>query len=199
MPAAVRDLLEHESIHYQLVPAVNAALIDAATERLVECMQRIILLGRVVRDRKTLPLRHPLKELVVIVEAYADIERDIEHVRAYIYEELNVKQLRLTAQRAEYGIEMKAKANFPVLAAKCKERMKTLSGAIEKLADAHVQQLRDQGKFVLDGYELVLEDIKILPKCNASEFSQYEADFDENVSCFLFHLLLKLLKRKLFF
>jgi isoleucyl-tRNA synthetase len=145
-------------------------------------MQKVILLGRTVRDRKTLPLRHPVKELVVIVEDYPNIETAIEHVKSYIYEELNVKQLKLTKQRDEYGIQMKPKPNFKVLALKAKDKMKTLSGDIEKMTDtqAQVQELREKGKFMINNFELSLEDVLILPKISA-QFSQYEADFDENV------------------
>jgi isoleucyl-tRNA synthetase len=173
--------VEYESIHYFSVPDVKESLIDADTEKLVGVMQKVILLGRIVRDRKTLPLRHPLKELVVIVEDYEDIGSAIVQVRPYIFEELNVKQLKLTKNKSEFGIEMKAKPNFAVLAVKAKEKMKKLGGLIEKMADLEVGELMSKGKLMVDGYELVSEDIKILPKIS-KEFSQYEADFDENVS-----------------
>jgi isoleucyl-tRNA synthetase len=173
--------LEFTSIHYQLVPQLNEALIDSEIEKLVNVMQKIILLGRVIRDRKTLPLRHPLKELVVIVEDYQDISNAISQVKPYIFEELNVKDFKLTTKREEFGIQMKAKSNFAVLAVKAKDKMKTLNPLIEKMTDSQVQELRTNGKYVLNDYELVLDDIKILPKCESAQFSQYEADFDENV------------------
>lgn len=180
----ISETLEFDSIHYLLVPEINENLIDQTTEKLVNLMQRVILLGRTVRDRKTLPLRHPVKELVVFVEDYPTIEDDILHVRPYIFEELNVKQLKLTKQKEEYGIQMKVKPNFKVLALKAKDKMKKLSAEIEKMTDAQVSELREKGKFVLDGYELVVEDVIILPKISA-KFSQFEADFDENVTILL--------------
>jgi isoleucyl-tRNA synthetase len=171
-----------KSIHFQLVPEVNESLIDIDIENVVSLMQKIILLGRVIRDRKTLPLRHPLKELVVIVEHYdASNGHSLDRVKSYIYEELNVKQLKLTNNRSEFGIEMKAKPNFQVLAIKVKDKMKKLSAAIEKLDDNQVEKLRETGTLLVEDYPLILEDIKILPKCSSSQFSQYEVDFDENV------------------
>jgi isoleucyl-tRNA synthetase len=172
---------EFASIHYLLIPEVNEALIDLKTESLVGLMQNVIILGRVIRDRKTLPIRHPLKELVIIVEDYEDIGNSIVQVRPYIFEELNVKQIKLTKNKDEFGIEMKAKTNFPVLASKAKDKVKKLSGLIENMSDAQVTELRNKGKYNLDDYELVLEDVKILPKCNSAQFNKYEADFDENV------------------
>jgi len=42
--------------------------------------------------------------------------------------------------------------------------MKKLSGLIEKMNDTDLSELNTKGKFVLDGYELIPDDIKILPK-----------------------------------
>lgn len=76
---------------------------------------------------------------------------------------------------------MKAKPNFPVLAVKAKDKMKVLSGKIEKMTDSEVQELREKQTYMLDDYELAMDDIKILPKIDTAKFSQYEADFDDNV------------------
>lgn len=80
------DKLEYASVHYLLVPEFNEALIDSNTERLVEVMQKVIILGRTIRDRKKLSLRHPLKELVVVVENCDEIATGISKVESYIYE-----------------------------------------------------------------------------------------------------------------
>ncbi len=82
--------LEFTSIHYQMVPEINESLIDSSIEKLVNVMQKVILLGRVIRDRKTLPLRHPLKELVVIVEDYQDINDAILQVRFVFFNVISI-------------------------------------------------------------------------------------------------------------
>lgn len=160
-------------------------------------------MGRVIRERKVIPLRHPLKQLVVVVEGSAlgsgnsdaDVTNSIERVRSYIFEELNVKELKMTTQRSEYGIEMKAKPNFPVLAVKAKDKMKELGPKIEKMTDVDVQKLRDSGVYVIDGYELNTDDIKILPKIDAAKFSQFDTDFDENVIFRIFFIYFGGLKK----
>lgn len=40
------DKLEYESIHYLSVPEANDALIDTETEKLIEVMQKVIVLGK---------------------------------------------------------------------------------------------------------------------------------------------------------
>ncbi len=182
IPDAESQKIEYKSVHYLMIPDVNEALIDKDTEKLISVMEKVIVLGRTIRDRKNLPLRHPIKKLVVIAEDdYEEIHDTISKVRQYIYEELNVKDFELTKNRDDFGIELKCKPNFAVLASKVKDRMKVLAVAIEKLCDADVQKLRAESKLTVDGYELLLEDVKISPKCDAQRFSQYEADFDGNV------------------
>jgi isoleucyl-tRNA synthetase len=179
--------IEYKSIHFLSVPECNQSLIETNTENLVGLMQKVILIGRVIRDRKNLPLRHPIKKLVIVIEnhnneeAKNDASDAISIVKPYIFDELNVKELELTHKRQDYGIEMKAKANFPVLASKAKDKMKVLSAAIEKMSDDDVQKLCDTNSFELNGYKLEFEDVKITPKCDTSRFGQYEADFDGNV------------------
>lgn len=179
--------IEYKSIHFLSVPECNQSLIETNTENLVGLMQKVILIGRIIRDRKNLPLRHPIKKLVIVIEnhnneeAKNDASDAIFIVKPYIFDELNVKELELTHKRQDYGIEMKAKANFPVLASKAKDKMKVLSAAIEKMSDDDVQKLCDTNSFELNGYKLEFEDVKITPKCDTSRFGQYEADFDGNV------------------
>jgi len=48
---------ETESIHYLMIPQARENLIHKQIERRVALMQTVIELGRVVRDRKTLPLK----------------------------------------------------------------------------------------------------------------------------------------------
>lgn len=48
-------------------------------------MQSVIELGRVIRDRKTIPLKYPLKEIVVIHQDPEALE-DIKSLEKYIVE-----------------------------------------------------------------------------------------------------------------
>jgi hypothetical protein len=70
---------------------------------------------------------------------------------------------------------------FGYLKMMLKDKMKTLNPEIEKMTDQQVQELRNKGTYVVNDFELTLEDILILPKISA-QFSKFEADFDENVT-----------------
>jgi len=65
----LRHLVEGEkleSVHYVMIPSPREDLIDTHMEKSVSLMQSVIELGRVVRDRKTTPLKYPLPELVIV-------------------------------------------------------------------------------------------------------------------------------------
>ena len=49
-----------------MIPQARKELIDEDIERSVARMQAVVELGRVVRDRKTMPVKYPLPEVVVI-------------------------------------------------------------------------------------------------------------------------------------
>ncbi|KAJ8973311.1 hypothetical protein NQ317_019182, partial [Molorchus minor] len=53
-----------DSVHYLMLPEPNEKLIDVEIERAVARMQSVIELGRVVRDRKTIPVKYPLPEII---------------------------------------------------------------------------------------------------------------------------------------
>jgi isoleucyl-tRNA synthetase len=53
--------LNKESIHFVRIPECNEGLIDEKIEEKVERMQRVIELGRVIRDRGKTPLKFPLQ------------------------------------------------------------------------------------------------------------------------------------------
>jgi isoleucyl-tRNA synthetase len=94
-------------------------LIDTSIERAVSRMQSVIELGRVTRERNTLPLKYPLKEVVAI---HRDPEalQDIKSLQSYIMEELNVREVKVTNDKSSFGAHLVAEADFKVLGAKLK-------------------------------------------------------------------------------
>ena len=63
---SVKSEKDRASVHYLMIPKPREDLINEDIERSVARMQRVIELGRVLRDRKTMPVKYPLPELVLI-------------------------------------------------------------------------------------------------------------------------------------
>jgi isoleucyl-tRNA synthetase len=97
-----KDLYQ-ESIHFLQIPDVDEKLISMEVERRFKRMQSVIENGRLIRDRKNIPMKYPLRELVV-VDANSEMLQDCEALQNYITEELNVLKMTTEADEMKYVI-----------------------------------------------------------------------------------------------
>lgn len=180
-PTSVEEK-DSSSIHYLMLPLVRESLIDKRIESAVCQMQSVIELGRVIRDRRTLPVKYPLKEVVVI---HQDPEalRDITSLQKYILEELNVRQLTLSTDKDKYGISLRAEPDHMVLGKRLKGAFKSITASIKELKSEQLETFQKTGSIVVDGQELHEEDLRLMYSFNQTSGSatQYEAHSDSQV------------------
>ncbi|VDM85371.1 unnamed protein product [Strongylus vulgaris] len=98
-----------ESVHYTLLPTPDDSLIDESIERRVEAMRSCIDLVRVLRERKAIPVKYPLKEMIVVNRESQFLE-DLKSLEHYILSEVNVRQLTVSQDKQKYGITLKVRA-----------------------------------------------------------------------------------------
>lgn len=96
------DLFQ-ESIHFLQIPDVAHDLIDEAVELKMKRMQDVIINGRTLRDRNTLSLKTPLRELT-IVDADAQMLKDCQENEMYILDELNIFKLNVEAEEDKFVV-----------------------------------------------------------------------------------------------
>lgn len=159
------------SIHFLAYPSVREEFFDDEIELAVSRMQKVIDLGRNIREKKMISLKTPLKELVIIHSDKGYL-KDVESLKGYITEELNVRTLTITSDEAQYGVQYTVTADWPVLGKKLKKDAKKVKVALPKVTSEEVQQFAKSGKLNLDGIELVSEDLNIqrgLPASKATE------------------------------
>ncbi|XP_062923638.1 isoleucine--tRNA ligase, cytoplasmic [Mobula hypostoma] len=177
-PSSVENKDTH-SIHYLMLPQVRDSIIDKRIEAAVAQMQSVIELGRVIRDRKTLPVKYPLKEVVVIHQD-ADALKDIRSLEKYILEELNVRQLTLSTDKDKYAIRLRAEPDHMVLGKRLKGAFKSVSAAIKGLQSAQLEEFQKTGTIIVEGHELHEEDLRLMYAFDgiAGANAQYEAHSD---------------------
>ncbi|XP_061893468.1 isoleucine--tRNA ligase, cytoplasmic [Entelurus aequoreus] len=170
------------SIHYLMLPQVRGNVIDKRIENAVSQMQSVIELGRVIRDRKTLPVKYPLKEVVVIHQDQEAL-KDIQLLQKYILEELNVRQLTISTDKDKYGICLRAEPDHMVLGKRLKGAFKAITASIKELSSQKLEAFQKKGSIVVDGHELHEEDLRLMYTFNQSGDSaaQYEAHSDSQV------------------
>merc|ERR1719187_397595 len=125
---------ESASAHYLALPKARENLIYEDIERAVLSMQKVVDLGRVLRDRKTMPIKYPLPEVVVIHKDQQCLD-DIRSLEKYILEELNIKEVTLSSDKASYGVTLRAEPDHKTLGLRLKGAFKPVMAEIKQLSD----------------------------------------------------------------
>lgn len=76
-------------------------------------MQAVVELGRVMRDRRTLPVKYPVSEIIVIHKDQKCLEA-IKSLEDFILSELNVRKLTLSSDKEKYGVTLRAEPDHKV-------------------------------------------------------------------------------------
>lgn len=175
------DIKDTASVHFLLYPTVREEWFDSAIEVAVARMQKVIDLGRNIREKKMISLKTPLKEMVILHADPAYL-KDIESLKGYITDELNVRNLVITSDEAAYGVEYTAVADWPVLGKKLKKDAKRVKDALPKVTTEEVKKFAETGKITVDGIDLISEDLQVhrgLPEKETA--SGHEARTDREV------------------
>ncbi|SMN20603.1 similar to Saccharomyces cerevisiae YBL076C ILS1 Cytoplasmic isoleucine-tRNA synthetase, target of the G1-specific inhibitor reveromycin A [Maudiozyma saulgeensis] len=149
------------SVHFLSYPVVREELFDEAIEKSVARMQSVIELGRNVREKKMISLKTPLKTLVIL-HSDKDYLKDVEALKAYIIEELNVRDVIITDDEEAYNVEYKAVADWPVLGKKLKKDAKKVKAGLPKVSSDDVKAYLATGKLTVDGIDLVTGDLNVI-------------------------------------
>lgn len=173
-------LSTEDSIHYLMLPKPLQHLIDLNIERAVSRMQSVIELGRVVRDRKTIPVKYPLPELI-IVHQDAQYLNDIITLQNYIILELNVRKISTTTDKAKFGITLRAEPDFKILGARLKQDFKAVVQGLKTLTDAEIKEMVEQGFREVAGQRIDLTDVRLIFQSNSLSTDKYEVHSDNDV------------------
>lgn len=172
---------DSRSIHFLEYPVAREELYDEETERSVGRMQTVIELGRTIREKMSISLKTPLKTLVVLHhdEQYL---KDIEGLKSYVVEELNIRDLVLTNDEAKYGVEYRAQADWSVLGKKLKKDIVKVKKALPELASEQVQGYLETGEIEVDGIKLVEGDLSVIRGLSENTTSQgHQVNTDQDV------------------
>lgn len=146
------------SVHFLAFPEVREELFNEGVERQVARMQRVIELGRVSRERRTIGLKQPLKTLIVIHPSEAYLS-DVRSLEDYITEELNIHTLILSSDEDKYSVQYRVDADWPSLGKKLKKDAQKVKKALPSLTSDDVRRFVQTKKITVDGIELSEEDL----------------------------------------
>jgi len=183
LPHIPTDLLpeDHRSVHFLPFPEVRAELFDETVERRVGRMQRVIELGRICRERRTIGLKTPLKTLVVIHPDAAYLD-DVKGLETYICEELNIRDLLLSSDEEKYNVQYSVTADWPSLGKKYKKDAQKVKKALPDLTSADVKTFVHNKGMTIAGLSLTTEDLIVKRGLAEDEANKHlETNTDDDV------------------
>jgi len=144
----------------------------------VDDMKSIIELGRSARNTRCLSMKLPLKELIVI-SPDTQFLNNLELLKSYIIEELNIKNLVLTSDKSRFVKEV-AIPKYASLGVRLKGARAVVSQAIEKLEPEQISELKEKGKLKVLDHEIFDQDVTIETKFTGGK-DEYEASWAGNI------------------
>lgn len=149
-----------ESVHLAPFPPYDESLADVVLEDAVTRMQRVILLGRSLRNERKVKVRMPL-HILTILHRKQSILNEIQPLETYIREELNVKEIRYSTAEGE-KVSLSAKPNAKLLGPRFGKKFGVVSKQIGALSSEQMLLLEAGEPLALDGEIFQSEEVQIL-------------------------------------
>ncbi|XP_014087152.3 isoleucine--tRNA ligase, cytoplasmic [Bactrocera oleae] len=178
--AKASEVAAATSVHNQMLPKANLKLIRLDIEKSMTLMQTIIELGRVMRDRRTVPLKCPLSEIIV-VHRDPEILTSIERLSNFILNELNVRKLTLSSDKSKYGVTLRAEPDHKILGQRLKGDFKTVMSAIKSLNDEEIQKHLSKGYFSIKTHRIELSEVRLIYCVSQNLKTSLEANSENDI------------------
>jgi isoleucyl-tRNA synthetase len=122
-----------------------------------------------------------LKELIVI-HSSPDFHADLKSVESYIYEELNVRKITVTANEEQYGVKYRALADHKVIGQKYRKDAGKIRNALPNIPSDKIKAFRKTGVLLVEGIELGEEELSVTSYFDsAAGLGNYAANSDREV------------------
>lgn len=161
------------SVHAQLLPEQDASQLEPQLETSMQLVQRVVVMGRALRERAQLKVRQPLRALHVRASDASSLELlRTAFASELILDELNIKAWGSLAADDGEVAQLVGKANFRTLGKRLGSRMKAAAAQIERLTREQLARLRAGGTVTIDvdgePIELLPDDVLIQVQTAAS-------------------------------
>jgi isoleucyl-tRNA synthetase len=164
-------------VHFQMIPHPKRFYFSEDIVRAFEFMRRAIEAGRLIRDRATLTVKYPLRELVVICKT-AHALQDIKSLEEYIKNELNVQCVTVSVDESDYNVRLTALPDSKALGKKLGDSFKQIAVGVQKLSHDELVAAREAGKVTVCGQEISVNELLITYSVDKSATTNFSAHAD---------------------
>jgi hypothetical protein len=131
-PSVASDVLgKADSVHFLMLPAVDAARVNPVAESRFQTLQLAVSLTRLGRERRKIRNNLPLRRVIVVAAKAEDVDA-LSYLSSYFQEEINAWKVTLSTDTSL--CTLKTFPEFKVLGARCGGRMKEVQRAISALS-----------------------------------------------------------------
>ena len=152
-----------DSVHLDMFPVFNAALVNKDLEERMDVAQRITTIVLALRRKESIKVKQPLQTLMI--PPVDSAQRDaIESVKQIFLQEVNVKEVKFVEGA---GILVKkVKCNFRTMGKKFGKMMKSVAAAVDALSQEQIADLEANGTLSIniEGQPVSIEatDVEII-------------------------------------
>jgi isoleucyl-tRNA synthetase len=163
-----------DSVHFASYPKVNDVLIDNDIERAFARMQVVVERVRNIRDVKNVPLKTPLRQIIVLCAP--DLLEDLCPLEALILEELNVHGIHYRGfDDAHFSLKYILTPNFKALGSKLKADLPKVQAALKHLSQEDIKRAFEAGQLTVEGCTLdTKDDLVIGQELSGIDKSKFE-------------------------
>ncbi|MCB9880692.1 MAG: isoleucine--tRNA ligase [Planctomycetes bacterium] len=156
----------NETVHGVELPSPNGAYIDDELEGSMRLVEKVVVMGRALRER----LGHKIKQPLPAIHLRASDARDLdllatEFAKDQLLDELNVKSIGSLETDDGKLCTLEAKPNFKTLGKRLGKQMKAAAATIAGLPRDEIVKLRSGESITIDvegtSVELASEDVEI--------------------------------------
>ena len=190
-----------DSVHYLMMPAVDASRLDADVESRMNAMMEAVTLVRVLRGQVKLRLKFPCHEVVIIHPERKYIEA-LQPLAHYIASEVNTWNVVFSCREDHYvtrtlepnmtSLGQRIKIDESLLEkdttsarAAARKKRKTLLDALAKavhdLTPEQQKEFMDNADFTVGDYNLTMDDVKIIRNVKEGNRSAYVCSSNHNL------------------
>jgi len=152
------DPRKKQSVHFVMMPEHDSKGMRPDIEIAVTRMQSVVVLARVLREKKSVSMKTPVKSLVIMNEDEKFL-KDVKLLESYVKEELNVRDL--TYKNDMSTVSLQASPNFREIGKRAGKEMKNLTNAVKALTTAQIREYEKNQKITICGIELAGNDIEV--------------------------------------
>ncbi|EGR33327.1 isoleucyl-tRNA synthetase, putative [Ichthyophthirius multifiliis] len=173
------SVYNQNSLHFLQMPQPKNNVLDLQIEESFLRMQKIINLGRFLRESKKISLKQTVSQLK-IVSKNPQFNSSINNYLQYIKEEVNVEEIIIQNDESAY-IDTKVVPKHRNLGQKLQQKYtKELKEALQNLSNKQIKELQEKGKINILQNELLFEDFNVQKEIKKEFLKERNIEVDDD-------------------